>query len=45
MKLPGRRSGGGLKRKNIDVVREDIKVVEDAMDRVGWRNVTRCGDA
>ena len=46
--LPGRRSRGRPKRRFMDVVKEDMKVVgvreEDAEDRVRWRQLIRCGD-
>ena len=46
--LPGRRPRGRPKRRFIDVVKEDMKVVgvreEDTEDRVRWRQLIRCGD-
>ncbi|KAK2893531.1 hypothetical protein Q8A73_016015 [Channa argus] len=48
LELPGRRSRGRPKRRFMDVVREDMKLVgvseEDAEDRVRWRHMIRCGD-
>ncbi|KAK2899617.1 hypothetical protein Q8A73_012746 [Channa argus] len=48
LELPGRRSRGRSKRRFMDVVREDMKLVgvseEDAEDRVRWRHMIRCGD-
>ncbi|KAF3697499.1 hypothetical protein EXN66_Car013179 [Channa argus] len=47
LELPGRRSRGRAKRRFMDVVREDMKLVgvreEDAEDRVRWRHMIRCG--
>ncbi|KAF3697472.1 hypothetical protein EXN66_Car013152 [Channa argus] len=49
LELPGRRSRGRAKRRFMDVVREDMKLVgvreEDAEDRVRWRQMIRCGDS
>ena len=46
--LPGRRPRGRPKRRFMDVVKVDMKVVgvreEDAEDRVRWRTLIRCGD-
>ena len=46
--LPGRRPRGRPKRRFMDVVKEDMKVVgvreEDAKDRARWRQLIRCGD-
>ena len=46
--LPGRRPRGRPKRRFMDVVKVDMKVVgvreEDAEDRVRWRSLIRCGD-
>ena len=46
--LPGRRPRGRPRRRFMDVVKEDMKVVgvreEDAEDRVRWRQLIRCGD-
>ena len=49
LELTGRRPRGRSKRRRyMDVVRADRKetvvTVDDAMRRVGWRNVIRCGD-
>ena len=48
LELPGKRSRGRPKRRFMDVVREDIKVVgvrgEDTENRVRWRKLIRCGD-
>ena len=48
LELPGRRSRGRPKRRFMDVVREDMKLVgvreEDAEDRVRWRHMIHCGD-
>ncbi|KAK2897556.1 hypothetical protein Q8A73_013936 [Channa argus] len=48
LELPGRRSRGRPKRRFMDVVREDMKLVgvseEDAEDRVRWRHMIRCGN-
>lgn len=45
-KLPGRRPGRRPKRKFIDLVKEDRKVIglseEDAEDRVSWRQLICC---
>ena len=49
LELPGRRSRGRPKRRFMDVVREDMKLVgvseEDAEDRVRWRHMIHCGDS
>ena len=46
--LPGRRPRGRPKRRFMDEVKEDMKLVgvreEDAQDRVRWRQLIRCGD-
>ena len=46
--LPGRRPRGRPKRRFMDVMREDMKVVsareEDAKDSARWRQLIRCGD-
>ncbi|XP_060718066.1 uncharacterized protein LOC132840435 [Tachysurus vachellii] len=48
MELPGRRQRGRPKRRYMDVINEDLKLVgasvEDAEDRVRWREMIRCGD-
>ncbi|XP_062865903.1 uncharacterized protein LOC134328668 [Trichomycterus rosablanca] len=48
MQLPGKRQRGRPKRRYMDAVREDMEVVgvrtEDAVDRVRWRRMTRCGN-
>ncbi|XP_016321114.1 uncharacterized protein LOC107672441 isoform X3 [Sinocyclocheilus anshuiensis] len=49
LELPGRRPRGRPKRRFMDVVKEDMKVVglreEDAEgDRARWRQMIRCGD-
>ena len=49
LELPDRRTRGRLKRRFMDVVKENMKVVgvreEDAEDRVRWRQMTPpCGD-
>ncbi|KAK3524753.1 hypothetical protein QTP86_002469 [Hemibagrus guttatus] len=48
MGLPGRRQRGRPKRKYMDVINEDMKLVgarvEDAEDRDRWREMIRCGD-
>ena len=48
LELPGKRPRGRPKRRFMDVVKEDMKVVgvreEDAKDRVRWRQMIRCGD-
>ncbi|KAK3512226.1 hypothetical protein QTP70_001101 [Hemibagrus guttatus] len=48
MKLPGRRQRGRPKRRYMDVINEDMKLVgarvEDAEDRDRWREMIRCGD-
>ena len=48
MEPPGRRRGGRPKRRFMDEVRADMRVVgvtmEDVEDRVKWRWVIRCGD-
>ncbi|KAF7669317.1 hypothetical protein LDENG_00206530, partial [Lucifuga dentata] len=48
LELPGRRPRGRPKRKFMDVVKEDMKLVgvreEEAEDRVRWRQMIRCGD-
>ena len=46
--LPGRRTRGRPKRRFMDVVKEDMKLVgvteEEAQNRVRWRQMIRCGD-
>ncbi|XP_013866635.1 uncharacterized protein LOC106519479 [Austrofundulus limnaeus] len=48
MELPGRRPRGRPKRRFMDGVKEDMKVVgvreEDAEDRVTWKQKTHCGN-
>ena len=48
LELPGRRPRGRPKKRFMDVVKEDMKVVgvrkEDAEDRVRWRRIICCGD-
>ncbi|KAK3521756.1 hypothetical protein QTP70_016233 [Hemibagrus guttatus] len=48
MGLPGRRQRGRPKRRYMDGINEDIKLVgarvEDAEDRDRWREMIRCGD-
>ena len=48
MGIPGRRRRGRPKRRFMDAVREDMRVVgateEDAEDRTVWRRLIRCGD-
>uniref|UniRef100_A0A087XJI6 Uncharacterized protein n=1 Tax=Poecilia formosa TaxID=48698 RepID=A0A087XJI6_POEFO len=48
MDLPGKRPRGRPKRRFMDGVKEDMKVVgvreEDAEDRFTWKRMTRCGD-
>ncbi|KAK3514971.1 hypothetical protein QTP70_000740 [Hemibagrus guttatus] len=48
MKLPGRRQRERPKRRYIDGINEDMKLVgarvEDAEDRDRWREMIRCGD-
>ncbi|KAK3522491.1 hypothetical protein QTP86_015882 [Hemibagrus guttatus] len=48
MELPGRRQRGRPKRKYMDGINEDMKLVgasvEDAEDRDRWREMIRCGD-
>ncbi|KAK3569990.1 hypothetical protein QTP86_007894 [Hemibagrus guttatus] len=48
MKLPGRRQRGRPKRRYMDGINEDMKLVgasvEDAEDRDRWREMIRCGD-
>ncbi|KAK3543889.1 hypothetical protein QTP70_030272 [Hemibagrus guttatus] len=48
MGLPGRRQRGRPKRRYMDVINEDMKLVgarvEDAEDRDRWREMIRCGD-
>ncbi|KAK3548241.1 hypothetical protein QTP70_005820 [Hemibagrus guttatus] len=47
MELPGRRQRGRPKRRYMDGINEDMKLVgasvEDAEDRDGWREMIRCG--
>lgn len=46
--LPERRPRGRPKRRFMDLVKDDMRVVvvseADAEDRVRWRQVIRCGD-
>ncbi|MCJ8738369.1 hypothetical protein PDJAM_G00034910 [Pangasius djambal] len=48
MELLGRRRRGRPKRRYMDVINEDMKLVgasvEDAEDRDRWRVMIRCGD-
>ncbi|KAK3552622.1 hypothetical protein QTP86_017898 [Hemibagrus guttatus] len=48
MELPGRRQRGRPKRRYMDGINEDMKLVgasvEDAEDRDRWRKMIRCGD-
>ncbi|KAK3558090.1 hypothetical protein QTP86_009450 [Hemibagrus guttatus] len=48
MELPGRRQRGRTKRRYMDGINEDMKLlgasVEDAEDRDRWREMIRCGD-
>ncbi|MCJ8730703.1 hypothetical protein PDJAM_G00187500 [Pangasius djambal] len=48
MELPGRRRRGRPKRRYMEVINEDMKLVgasvEDAEDRDRWRVMIRCGD-
>ncbi|KAK3575294.1 hypothetical protein QTP86_023415 [Hemibagrus guttatus] len=48
MELPGRRQRGRPKRRYMDGINEDMKLVgasvEDAEDRDRWREMIRCGD-
>ncbi|KAK3574713.1 hypothetical protein QTP86_015385 [Hemibagrus guttatus] len=48
MELPGRRQRGRPKRRYMDGINEDMKLVgpnvEDAEDRDKWREMIRCGD-
>ncbi|KAF7646842.1 hypothetical protein LDENG_00181660 [Lucifuga dentata] len=48
LELPGRKRRGRPKRRFMDVVKEDMKLVgvreEEAEDRVRWRQMIRCGD-
>ena len=48
MAVPGRRKRGGLRRRWMDLVREDMERVGaregDEVDRVKWRLLSRCGD-
>ncbi|MCI4385396.1 hypothetical protein PGIGA_G00049960 [Pangasianodon gigas] len=48
MELPGRRQRGRPKRRYMEVINEDMKLVgasvEDAEDRDRWRVMIRCGD-
>ncbi|KAK3566841.1 hypothetical protein QTP86_004554 [Hemibagrus guttatus] len=48
MELPGRKQRGRPKRRYMDGINEDMKLVgasvEDAEDRDRWRDMIRCGD-
>ncbi|KAK3510965.1 hypothetical protein QTP70_027797 [Hemibagrus guttatus] len=48
MELPGRRQRGRPKRRYMDGINEEMKLVgasvEDAEDRDRWREMIRCGD-
>ena len=47
LELPGRRPRGRPRRRFMDVVKEDMKLVgvkEEAEDRVRWRLMIHCGD-
>lgn len=48
MELPGRRHRGRPKRRYMDAIKEDMKLVggseKDIEDRVRWRQMIRCGD-
>ena len=48
MGLPGERKRGRPKKRFLDAVKEDMKVVglteEDARDRVKWKRMFCCGD-
>ncbi|KAK3569568.1 hypothetical protein QTP86_001618 [Hemibagrus guttatus] len=48
MGLPGRRQRGRPKKRYMDGINEDMKLVgarvEDAEDRDRWREMIRCGD-
>ncbi|KAK3571533.1 hypothetical protein QTP86_013162 [Hemibagrus guttatus] len=48
MELPGRRQRGRPKRRYMDGINEDMKLVgasvEDAEDRDRWKEMIRCGD-
>ncbi|KAL1257192.1 hypothetical protein QQF64_012737 [Cirrhinus molitorella] len=48
MELPGRRQRGRAKRRYMDEINEDMKLVgasvEDAEDRDRWKEMIRCGD-
>ena len=48
LELPGRRSRGRPKRRFMDAVKEDMKIVgvrgEDAEDRVRWRRMIHLDD-
>ena len=48
MELPGRRKRGKPKRKYMDIVKEDMRVVGVTEDAVGdwekWKKRIRCGD-
>ena len=48
MELPGKRRRGRPKRRYMDAVKEDMKVVgakeRDALDRAKWGRIIRCGN-
>ena len=48
IELPGKRKRGRPKRRYMDGVREDMRVVgvsmEDVENRVRWRRMICCGD-
>ena len=48
MELPGRRRRGRPKRRYMDMVKEDLRVIgaveEDVFDRMRWGRMIRCSD-
>ena len=48
MRIPGRRKRGRPKRRYMDAVGENMRVVgvteDDTGDRAVWRRLIRCGD-
>ena len=48
LELPARRSRGRPKKRFMNVVKEDVKLVgvteKDAEDRVRWRQMILCGE-
>ena len=46
--IPGKRKRGRPKRRWMDLVSEDMKMVGamegDEVDQVLWRNLSRCGN-